>query len=181
MAGSEEMELVARLRTGDRAALEQAYHCYKSDIVALAGAMLGTRDGAWDILHDVFVSLARVAPGLAVDSNLKGYLLTAAANRARDVLSKRRTVSVDPMAAGEPQDRGAEDPAEIVSRDEQVLAAWRVMASLPAEQREVIALRIYGSMSFAEIAIQQGIPEKTAQSRYRYAIDKIRRSLTGGA
>lgn len=83
-------ELVAALRIGDREAFVQTYERYKHNVLALAATMLGPRDGAWDVLHDVFVALARQAPNLRPDSNLKAYLLTAAANRARDYLKKRR-------------------------------------------------------------------------------------------
>jgi RNA polymerase sigma-70 factor (ECF subfamily) len=51
------------------------------------------------------------------------------------------------------------------------------MQSLPAEQREVISLKIDGDLTFAQIAAVFDISPNTAASRYRYALEKLRRML----
>jgi RNA polymerase sigma-70 factor (ECF subfamily) len=53
----------------------------------------------------------------------------------------------------------------------------RALAALPAEQREVIALKIDGQLTFAQIAGVLGLSANTAASRYRYALEKLRASL----
>ena len=179
MNRSTEKGLVARLRTGDREAFKEVYERFKGDVLALAATMLGHRDGAWDVLQDVFVSLARNAPDLAPDSNLKAYLLTAAANRARDHWSKSKTGSVALDAATEVPSTRAQDPAQAALRGEEARRIWEGIASLPEEQRLVVALHIYGDQTFKEIAESQGVSENTIQSRYRYALRKIRRKWLG--
>jgi RNA polymerase sigma-70 factor (ECF subfamily) len=49
---------------------------------------------------------------------------------------------------------------------------------LPAQQREVIALKIDGELTFAEIGQVMGTNANTAASRYRYALEKLRATLT---
>ena len=49
---------------------------------------------------------------------------------------------------------------------------------LPAEQREVITLKLWGGLTFAETARALEIPQGTAASRYRLAIDALRETLT---
>jgi hypothetical protein len=49
--------------------------------------------------------------------------------------------------------------------------------ALPAAQREVIALKIDGGLTFAEIAAVIGTSANTAASRYRYALEKLRAAL----
>ena len=49
------------------------------------------------------------------------------------------------------------------------------LAGLPPEQREVITLKIWGEMTFAEIAVALSIPANTAASRYRYGLAELRR------
>lgn len=46
---------------------------------------------------------------------------------------------------------------------------------LPVEQREVVTLKIWGGLTFAEIAEALEIPANTAASRYRYALEELRR------
>ena len=48
---------------------------------------------------------------------------------------------------------------------------------LPEPQREVLVLRIWGELSFAEIASALGDSINTVASRYRYALDGLRRIL----
>ena len=49
------------------------------------------------------------------------------------------------------------------------------MAELPVEQREVITLKIWGEMTFAEIGEALGIPANTAASRFRYGLSELRK------
>ena len=46
---------------------------------------------------------------------------------------------------------------------------------LPEAQREVLVLRIWGDLTFADIATTLGESINTIASRYRYAIDALRR------
>ena len=48
------------------------------------------------------------------------------------------------------------------------------LGQLPAEQRDVVTLKIWGGLTFAEIAEALDIPANTAASRYRYALDALR-------
>lgn len=49
------------------------------------------------------------------------------------------------------------------------------LAELPAEQREVITLKIWGELTFAEIGESLDIPANTAASRYRYGMSELRK------
>ena len=51
----------------------------------------------------------------------------------------------------------------------------RALAELPVEQREVITLRIWGELTFAEIGKTLEIPANTAASRYRYGMSELRK------
>lgn len=48
---------------------------------------------------------------------------------------------------------------------------------LPQEQREVVTLRIWGGLTFAEIAQTTGETTNTIASRYRYALHNLQRVL----
>ena len=51
------------------------------------------------------------------------------------------------------------------------------VVQLPSEQREVVVLKIWGGLTFAQIAEQLEVPANTAASRYRYALTKLRETL----
>jgi RNA polymerase sigma factor (sigma-70 family) len=178
----DDRRLLDELRRGSRDALERAYARHKSAVLAVAAGMLGHegRDGALDVLHDVFVALARSAPGLRDDCNLRAYLLRAAGNTARDRLARRRTreTHADDVARRHASFAGpCIDPALAADARERVAALWDALARLPEEQRTVVAARIFGQESFIDIAAAEGIALNTAHSRYRYGIQKLRRDF----
>lgn len=49
--------------------------------------------------------------------------------------------------------------------------------ALPDEQREVVVMKIWGMLTFDEIARQLGISQNTAASRYRYALAALRKTI----
>ena len=49
------------------------------------------------------------------------------------------------------------------------------MGKLKPEYREVITLKVWGGLTFAEIADALDIPANTAASRYRYGLEELRR------
>ena len=49
---------------------------------------------------------------------------------------------------------------------------------LSKDQQEVLVLKIWGELTFQEIASTLGISNNTAASRYRYALDHLKKHLT---
>ncbi len=68
-----------------------------------------------------------------------------------------------------------ENTLEQDERSAQIEAALK---TLPDYYQEVITLKIWGDLTFEEIAETLDIPMNTAASRYRYALEKLRRTLT---
>ena len=54
----------------------------------------------------------------------------------------------------------------------------RALEKLPLDQREVVVLRLQGDMKFRQIAEMLDITVNTAQSRYRYGMEKLRQLLS---
>lgn len=53
------------------------------------------------------------------------------------------------------------------------------MKTLKPEFREVVTLKVWGGLTFEEIAVVLEIPANTAASRYRYGLDAMRKNLKG--
>jgi|SRR5437588_2989350 len=62
---------------------------------------------------------------------------------------------------------------ELVDETQFALAA--AVQRLPHEQREVLVMKIWNELTFAEIAYAMGISQNTAASRYRYALAALKR------
>ena len=61
--------------------------------------------------------------------------------------------------------------------DESQRALVEALDLLPDEQREVLVMKIWNELTFAEIASALGISQNTAASRYRYALAALKKNL----
>jgi len=66
---------------------------------------------------------------------------------------------------------------EFRTEDESQRALAMAMERLPNEQREVLVMKIWNELSFAEIGQALGISQNTAASRYRYALRALKKDL----
>ena len=62
---------------------------------------------------------------------------------------------------------------ELVDEAQSALAA--ALDRLPHDQREVLVMKIWNELTFAEIASALGISQNTAASRYRYALAALKK------
>lgn len=65
-----------------------------------------------------------------------------------------------------------------VEDEERHAAIAAALQRIPAEQREVLVLKIWGELTFEQIAAELGLSPNTAASRYRYALAALRGELT---
>ena len=175
----EDRLLLWRFKCGSTDAFRRIYEKYESDLLTLAANLLADTAAAEDVVQDVFISLVQSAETFRLRSSLKGYLVTCVANRSRDLLRKRnrqRTVAADEVAECVSD---ADGPVQLVINSEQLQHLSQAMTELPYEQREAVVLHLHGGLKFRKIAGLQDVSIKTAQSRYRYGLDKLRSILDG--
>lgn len=65
----------------------------------------------------------------------------------------------------------------IVEKRERAVVLRKALRDLPSKLREVIELKIWGGLTFAQIAKKVGAPLNTVTSRYRYALAHLRREV----
>lgn len=163
------------LAAGDPAAYAALYARLGRPLLRVAAAMLGrSADGAEaeDAVHDVFVALARGREKLRRVEDLDAYVFASLRHAVVARMERRRMERrhLERIAAG----RGETiEPPEVAEHD--ALAA--ALAVLPVEQREIIVLKVDAGLTFAQVAQVLRISPNTAASRYRYAIEKLRRRL----
>jgi len=130
---------------------------------------------AEDIVQDAFVrywrrqrSLGGEPIALLLTSIRRAALDRVRREQRRDTREQRTADSV-PEAWFDP------DPADIDERTGRLESALR---RLPDVQREVLALKIWGELTFEQIGHQLEISPHTAASRYRYALESLRQHLS---
>jgi len=177
----EDRYLIWRLKQGSPRALCRIYSRYETDLLTLARGLLGRADQAEDVLQDVFVRFIESIGTSELTGSLKGYLVTCVVNRARDYLRKDRRGAGEPMEAADAVESQQREPLQEVIAHEQRQRLTAALAELPDEQREAVLLHLQAGLKFREIARVQGVAAKTAWSRYRYGLDRLRSLLNGQA
>lgn len=169
-AESSDGELVGRFRAGDLEALLGLYRRYSGPLYLYASSLTGDPACAEDLVQEAFVRLMSAGRERLRDS-IRPFLYAIVRNLARDE-SRRSSIERGHAPAlalrairTEFVDLGS------LKRMEQVVSA--ALEQLPAEQREAVVLKVYVGMTFDEIAELVGVPQGTAISRYRYAIEKL--------
>ena len=172
----EDRWLIWRCRQGCRAAFQRIYEKYEGDLRTLAANLLDDKAAAEDVVHDVFISLLQVVDRFELRSSLAGYLKTCVANRSRDYrrANKMKAASVSNPRQVPWNDKG---PVQWIMQTELARQLDTAMCRLPYEQREAVILYIHGRMKFKAIAELQNVSIKTAHTRYRAGLDKLRSVL----
>jgi RNA polymerase sigma-70 factor (ECF subfamily) len=132
-------------------------------------------DVAADLTQMAFVRLVENAGRLAEMVAPRSWLLTVGANLARNHL--RDTAK---LVVGGDVDGAAEiDVHARLEAAERSRLLGLAIASLPRRQREAMRLRIYGELSFREIAEALGCSENTAKVSFHVGVKRLQRRLRG--
>jgi RNA polymerase sigma-70 factor (ECF subfamily) len=137
------------------------------------------RADAEEAVQEGFVRFWRAGRGGAPGA--LPLLYTCVKRSALDLVRRqtRRSAREAAAHAGAPDaDPWFETSLERREREAAVEAGLR---ALPAEQREVLTLKMWGGLTFREVAETLGVPLNTAASRYRYAIAALRERLAAEA
>ena len=151
---------------------QSLYESHAAQIVLYGRALGLSQSEAEDVLQETFIALLQRAD--APEQPLH-YCLRSFRNRALNYkrgLWRRLTRELESRRWFEPGDAaGGESPQER--------AAMRCLARLPAEQREVIVLKIWHEHTFEQIGGLLDLSPNTVAGRYRYGMQKLRACMTG--
>jgi RNA polymerase sigma-70 factor (ECF subfamily) len=181
-ASDADRALVRRMAAGDQAALGALYDRYAGVLHALAVRVTGDADDAEEVVEETFWQAWRQAERYeAARGGISTWLLTICRSRAVDRLRARRRVREERLddlpepAPGEADPNAT--PLESAEADEVRRIVARVLAGLPAEQRETLEMAYFRGMSQSEIAAATGQPLGTVKTRARLALRKLRDAL----
>lgn len=170
MGSSTDEELMERFCNGEHEAFEALFSRHAGRVQGFLTRMV--RDGplAEDLLQTTFLSVIRARGRYEPGTRFTPWLLTIAANAARDALRRRQhseafsqesdpsPVSVAPGVGDPGMRRRIED----------------ALQRLPPDQREAVILSKVEGWSFEEIASMRGISVVAARVRAHRGYEKLR-------
>lgn len=153
------------------AAFEALYRRHRDYVLRVALRFAPDIDAALDVLQETFLHLLRRFPpggaGLELTARLTTLLYPMARNAAIDATRRAARLPVD--ADVTPDDIAAEPEPQA---DE----LGKLLATLPAHQREALTLRFVDGLTLDEIAQALEIPLGTVKSRLHLGIARLRSS-----
>lgn len=174
--------LVSLYLQGNNQAFDELLNRHKDKLYSYIFFIVRSRDVADDIFQETFVkAIVTLQQGrYSSDGKFYAWLTRIAHNLVIDQFRQERNENVISNDESEIDlfNNSAYSEGTIEARmvNSQVLKdVRRLVNSLPDNQREVIYMRYYQSLSFKDIAAITGVSINTALGRVRYAVMNLRR------
>ena len=177
-------ELIERTIAGDGAAFALLVERFQRNIYRVAYAIVRDDVEADTITQDTFIQAYTHLARFEGRSELETWLTRIAINRARDLLRRRRFVSLfariddDEEFYIEPVDDRPDPERELMSRQLKS-AIERAERNLSTQQKIIFRLRHYEDKALEEIADLLGLRAGTVRAHLFRAVHKIRKELSG--
>jgi RNA polymerase sigma-70 factor (ECF subfamily) len=175
--------LVRDARAGDRHALGRLYDTYRDRVARFATGRLGDAEKAEDVTSETFEAVCRNLGSYRAGTDFEAWLFTIAHRRVADQFRRRyrrQEVALDeavPGGAGPgafPAVAGPEEALLAAERRAEVAGAFR---RLRPDQQEVLALRVLGGLSAAQVGEVLGKSEGAVRVAQHRALQSLRTAM----
>jgi RNA polymerase sigma-70 factor (ECF subfamily) len=180
--GPTDEELVAAFQDGDASAFDELVSRWDRKIHGAIYRVVGPDEDARDLCQEAFLKAYRGLGTFKREARFSSWLYQIAINVCRDRLRRRRgriAVSLDDVE--EARDGGlrtaAPSPLELVEARDLRHLVEEAMATLSAEEREVVILKEYQELTFPEIAETLEVPLSTVKTRLYRGLAQLRHRL----
>jgi RNA polymerase sigma-70 factor, ECF subfamily len=158
--------------------LEELYERHGESLYRYLVFRLGSAEDAEDVLQETFCRFARYGLRWKFVRDPQAFVFKVARNETSRFLRRKlgRRAGEAMIMTG----AAGGFMAAFAFPEEPSLALLLLRAEeLPAEQKEILFLKVFDGLTFKEIGSVCGIPANTAASRYRYGIEKLREAMEG--
>ena len=175
--------LVKNYINGDESAIALLIERHQSKILGFIYSKIGDRDLADDIFQDTFIKVIKTLKTSSYNEEGKflPWVMRIAHNLVVDYFRKSKRM---------PLKRETDEYAffnymtdDSLNVEEQIITfqlkndLTKLLEQLPADQKEVLIMRMYQDLSFKEIADSTGVSINTALGRMRYGLLNLRKII----
>lgn len=179
-AGDSDEDLMMAWVAGTAGAFEQLYARYRQRLYRHLLRHLRDNALADELFQDVCQKVIAARAQWKPEGSFASWLFAIAHHRLGDHWRRSAHRPTAPMDADErlAQIADPDTPERALSEFERRRQLQLAVDDLPAEQREVLLLRLEQELSLEEIGEIVGAGRETIKSRLRYAMDKLRARLS---
>jgi RNA polymerase sigma-70 factor (ECF subfamily) len=158
--------------------LERAFNDVRTDLVSALYFILGNYEDALDAVQEAFLKCWRGIEDMGEVQNLRGWIFRVGVNAAKDLQRNAWRRKARPLTrAGALAETNCLSPQQAASDREDQERLQAALLALRPEEKEVLLLRLRGSMTFEEIAEWRRSPVGTVKTQMRAAIAKLSQVL----
>lgn len=174
MPADSDEQLMLAYAAGDASAFDRLYQQYRAPLYRFVLRQVRDPVASNDIYQQCWEKLIKGRHLYHSKFPFPAWLFRIARNAVVDHFRRSAPVS---------DSEGPELPGNLPGPEEQVLQAEseqklaRAIAALPAEQREVVLLRLEAGLDLTAIAAITGVNSETCKSRLRYALAKLKQQM----
>lgn len=143
---------------------------------AYAWQLLRHHEDALDAVQAALASVWQHRGRIDPERGVRGWFFRILRNKCLDVLRRRKQRTMASLEF-EPAGPGSFDPAVQATESEALVHLRATLESLPSDQREILLLRDYHDLTYAEIAETLNIPTGTVMSRLHRARLALREKM----
>ena len=168
-------DCLVRVAGGDTTAFTEIVRRYQGRIVNLVYRLVGDWDAALDLAQEAFLRVHRRAVTFRPEGNARSWLLTVAANIARDYLRSRpRIIYLERVVGDRAVGVGGlradpTTPPQFLDQEERRNRVHGALAKMQESHRTVLVLRDFEGFSYEEMTRILGCQLGTVKSRVHRA------------
>jgi RNA polymerase sigma factor (sigma-70 family) len=170
-----EASAVAQAVAGDEAAFARIVDAYHHDLVRVAYIVVGDLELAEDAAQSAWSIAWRKLGTLRDPERLRPWLVSVAANEARQLVRSRHRRAVAEIRVVPPDDPEP-DPADEIDR----LDLLNTLRGLKPEDRRLLALRYVGGLEPTEISSLVGMSPSGVRGHLSRLLERLRKELRDG-
>jgi RNA polymerase sigma-70 factor (ECF subfamily) len=167
--------LVERAAHGDETAFARLVAEFHADMMRVAYVTCGDPELAQDAVQAAWTIAWRKLGSVRDPERVKGWLVSVAANEARQLVRRRHRHPVVELKVDEVALR-SDDPGDLIERVDLVIA----LGHLKPEDRMLLALRYVGGMDSFELGEQLHMSPSGTRARLARLLTRLRRDLDDG-
>jgi RNA polymerase sigma-70 factor (ECF subfamily) len=178
----EDEALIAAALNGSLRAWEKLVRRYEGKIYNQGLRLMGNSSDAMDLMQEVFLGVYRNLHRFRGDAKFSSWIFRIAYNKAMDMNRRKQLMITQTRVSDEDEldiletipGRSSYEAEKILNdyqRNKQIIS---MLTDLPIEQRLIVELKIFQSLTFEDIAEIHEISVNTVKTRFYSAIKKLK-------
>jgi RNA polymerase sigma-70 factor (family 1) len=173
-----EKNFADRLRSDDKKVIDEIFALYHIKIFRFSVSYLKNEDDAYDIVQEVFIKIWEARFSLKSDTNFDAFIFTIAKNAVMSLFRKRLSEQKYLDYLSESVVSNALDTEEQTDYVFLRQKYEQLVETLPVKRKEIFLLSREKGLSNKEIALKQGVSEKTVEDHITKALAYLKKQLS---